>query len=289
MGRRGDADETVKLTTWGWGVELQNPRAWVSPEGETEHPFWWSRRAFAERLALRYAGLGREARIIHASRKSSCTSPALDPWDAGYDPKTHTAMCGRSIVREEVPNQTATREAIARARAHERELKQLAAHDRRERQMELRARQKADPFGGRPGMEGEALALIELLKARGVATTDRQLAAVAFMQAVDPHARESLMTEEGHINPDWVRDALCEHARDALRTDPRLAERMLRAAGKGQCRTAENTREKIRTEKSAAKRSARAAAKIRMGKGEKKPREKKPRVKASRPLAEVMA
>lgn len=204
-GRRGDASEgAAPAQTWGWGVRLEDPKGWLGPEGELPHAFWWGRRGDAERLALRFAGLGRSATIVHASRLKSCTSPA----------------------------------------------------------------RAADPFGRLPGREGDAAALLELLRA-GVVQSDRQRAAVSHLQRLHPGAS---IEEAGEVQTQWVRDELCTLARDSLRNDPKLAARLLRAAGKGECRTAEATKGRMVHEAKRARSSAGAAAKER---GLKTPRKKR--------------
>lgn len=262
--KRGDAYDGEVLVTLGWGVRLDGPRAWLSPDGEVEHPFWWGRRGDAERLALRYAGLGRGAHIVHASRKASCTSPALNPWDEGYDPTKHTSMCGRSIVQADVPNQTAVREAIRAQKRHERELRAAAKAEALFRAQQRREAKARDPFGHMPGAEGDAEALLVLLKAHGAITREREELALAHIKRTHPGARD-VIDDEGHLNSNWIRDELCTLARDSLRNNPKLAAKLLKAAGRGECRTAEKTRERMAHDKAKARKSRRAADRIRKG------------------------
>lgn len=260
--KQSDAQEGARPTySWGWGVRLSGPAAWVGPTGETDSEFWWARRATAERLAMRYGALGRGVEIVHASRSSACTSPALDPWDEGFDPKRHTAECGKSLAFEVVENHTAIREALRAQKKHARELAQAARADKAARQMELRGR-KARGAYDRPGAEGDAKALLVLYRAQGVARTARQLAAVDHLKRSLAGAREELFSGE-ELNHQWIEDQLCLAARDALRSDPKLADAILRETGKhksGTCSDARATRERIGHERIANQRALRAAA-----------------------------
>ena len=269
MGRKSDAHEGEHLNTWGWGVRLDDPRAWLAPEGERAEPFWWGKRGDAERLALRYGGLGRGVAIVHCSRKRSCTSPALDPWDTGYDSKKHTAMCGRSLVLEVVPNATAARDAERARRAHERELRAAAKSDALWRARELREKKARDPFGAMPGHTGTAAALLELARARGALSTDRQAAAVAYLMRTHSQARDGLLVD-GELSPSWLRDEICTLASDVMSSDPPLARKLLKASGRGICRTAEAQKERRKVEKKKATERTKAADRVRGLKGKRR-------------------
>ena len=92
---------------WGERVQLRDgsaPAGWLAPQGETAHPFWWARRASAERLAAAYERLGFVATVHHATRRRTCTSAAKNPWEPGYRASVDGPECGASIETREVPS-----------------------------------------------------------------------------------------------------------------------------------------------------------------------------------------
>ena len=244
----------------GWGVRVQlrdgsAPAGWLAPQGETAHPFWWARRASAERLAAAYERLGFVATVHHATRRRTCTSAAKNPWEPGYRASVDGPECGASIETREVPSLLAATLAKKAEKAATRERAEAARQNARDRKAQARARKTSYHFA--TGSDGDVRAIRYLLK-HGL-SDDESYGARAHLVAAHPRGGDLMYDDE--LDTNALRDLACGLAEDLAHSEPRRARALVQTLGGGVCRTAEEVLARVARERAGLREREAARAK----------------------------
>lgn len=255
----------------GWGAHMSYPDGssdWITPSGTSQHPFWWSRRASAERLGAAYEKLhGGAAEIHHATRRRTCTSAAKNPWDRGYRASVDGPQCGASIETQVVPSLLAVALAKAATKLAAKERAWAARLDALDRKKQAAARKKSFHFA--PGTAGDVAAVRYLLR-HGL-SDDESYGARAHLLPQLPTGSDLLDGDALDVHA--LKEYGCQLAADMAHSEPAKARALARDLGAGRCRTAEEVitrlaaqnrgyRERAARRDASAAATARAAAKL---------------------------